>query len=65
MTVQERKTLEEVLQSKLEDDVTVKQMKTILTALQDSFAEMDTMAQAADDGRGRTICCRRSFRRSA
>ena len=51
MTVQERKTLEEVLQSKLEDDMTVRQMKTILTALQDSFAEMDTMAQAADDGR--------------
>lgn len=51
MTVQERKTLEDVLQTKLEDDVTVKQMKTILTALQDSFAEMDTMAQAADDGR--------------
>ena len=44
MTVQERKTLEEVLQSKLEDDMTVRQMKTILTALQDSFAEMDTMA---------------------
>ena len=50
MTVQERKTLEEVLQSKLEDDMTVRQMKTILTALQDSFAEMDTMAQTAEDG---------------
>lgn len=44
MTVQERKTLEEIFQKKLEDDVTVKQMKTILAALQDSFADMDTMA---------------------
>ena len=64
MTVQERKTLEEVLQTKLEDDVTVKQMKTILTALQDSFAEMDTMAQAADDGLSDDLR-RLSFRRSA
>lgn len=44
MTVQERKTLEEIFQKKIEDDVTMKQMKTILAALQDSFADMDTMA---------------------
>ena len=49
MTVQERKTLEGILQSKLEDDVTVKQMRRILAALQESFAEMDAMASAAQE----------------
>ena len=49
MTVQERKTLENILQSKLEDDVTVKQMKRILFALQESFAEMDTAASTAQE----------------
>ena len=51
MTVQERKTLEEILQSKLEEDMTVKQMKTIVVALHESFADMDTMAQAVQADR--------------
>ena len=44
MTVQERKTLEEILRKNLEDDVTVKQMRVISEALHKSFADMDTMA---------------------
>ena len=52
MTVQERKTLEEILQKKLEDDVTVKMMKTIIAALHASFADMDTMAMKAQEKEG-------------
>ena len=52
MTVQDRKTLEDILQKKLEDEVTVKMMKTILTALQDSFADMDAMAMKAQEKEG-------------
>lgn len=50
MTVQERKTLESILQAKLEADVTVKQMKTIVAALQESFSDMDAMEQQAQAG---------------
>lgn len=52
MTVQERKTLEAIFQKKLEDDLTVRQMGIVTAALKESFADLDTMAQEAANGRG-------------
>lgn len=47
MTLLERKMLEQIFQKKLEDDVTVRQMKIIILALRGAFAEMDQIAQDA------------------
>ena len=49
MTLLERKMLEQIFQKKLEDEVTVRQMKAIILALRGAFAEMD---QVAIDAKG-------------
>ena len=51
MTLLERKMLEQILQKNLEDEVTVRQMKIILLALQHSFTEMDKISMDAQ-GKG-------------
>lgn len=50
MTIQERKNLETILQKKLEDALTVKQMNKLTQALWESYAAMDTAAAAVDAG---------------
>lgn len=45
MTLLERKMLESIFQKKLEDEVTVRQMKIIILALRSAFTEMDQIAQ--------------------
>lgn len=51
MTLLERKMLEQILQTRLEDEVTVRQMKIIVLALRASFSEMDQIAMDAQ-GKG-------------
>ena len=50
MTVQERKTLEDFLRKRLEDELTVRQMNTVTDALRGSCDDMDNMAMAAQGG---------------
>lgn len=47
MTIQERKTLEEILRKRLEDDVTVRQMTVITDALHRAFEDMEAMEHDA------------------
>lgn len=49
MTIQEKKTLDNLVQKNLEDEVTVRQMKTIRNALQSAYAEMETMSRQSVD----------------
>ena len=54
MTLLERKMLESIFQKKLEDEVTVRQMKVIILALRGAFAEMDQIAMDAQ-GEGNDV----------